>query len=285
MHDPSISSLVQSLNVIFRSEQLRKGRYTYKEVQQLKEAAENYQSHPSKNNFIHLRSAVKNAFNYVQKWHVDLNILKEALEQLSTAHGVSFDWQYMHVSVKTALRFDSNNSAFTQLHDLTYWLTLKCGRAYNKLGSEEQTRLLVKYSDYPGFSKLLIAHLNKNPSFIFDLSMTSADNFRRIVQTRLVLFLTDVQLANALVTFIPDFVQRRRDPYEQVTLLIEHLNEILSNGRSIPSLLRNAEAKEILDTNIFIQLYEYSQDNNLEEIFSDDLLALQTSIEMKPALQ
>ena len=47
-----------------------------------------------------------------------------------------------------------------------------------------------------------------------------------------------------------------------VEQLITKLNEILSSGRSIETLLRNSEAKDILDQSIYFQIVQSDEYKN-----------------------
>ncbi len=78
-------------------------------------------------------------------------------------------------------------------------------------------------------------------------------------------------------------IHKRKEPFEQIEQLIHTLNEILSNGRSVSTLLRNADAKLILENSPLFQMYlseEYKNRHQHPNKGSD----LQTNKSLKPGL-
>lgn len=81
--------------------------------------------------------------------------------------------------------------------------------------------------------------------------MKSESDFIKIANTRLILYLTDEQIASAIIKYLPNLLPEHPDTFMQVEQLVDKVNEILSNGRSISTLLRNTEAKSILEHSDF----------------------------------
>ena len=95
--------------------------------------------------------------------------------------------------------------------------------------------------------------------------MSSERNFAKISHTRLCLYLTDTQLALAILKHSPKFVNDNENPHAQVEVLVHKLNSILSNGRSVGTLLRNSDAKTILENSIFFQIYQSDEYQSRDE--------------------
>ena len=95
--------------------------------------------------------------------------------------------------------------------------------------------------------------------------MRSERNFAKISHTRLCLYLTDTQLAFAIVKHCSKFVGDIENPHMQVEDLVHKLNAILSHGRSISTLLRNSDAKTILENSTFFQIYQSEEYQNRYE--------------------
>lgn len=75
-------------------------------------------------------------------------------------------------------------------------------------------------------------------------------------------YLTDKQIAEAIIKYLPDLLQEHQNPFVLVEQLVDRLDGILSfgqpipTGRSIHTLLNNSEAKAILDSSEFFQIYQ-----------------------------
>lgn len=255
MDDP-FSILLKSLQSVFHLEAMRNGKYTFPAVQHLKEATEHYDP-KAKNTFIDLLRSIREALPYIEKWRINFNIIRKSMDALAKLHHMpTIDWNQMlsHPKVSPRFQFSALNHSHDE-HDLTSWLSYKTGKSFAQLDHTELTQTLLDNRDKHGFSQKLSSHLKKDPDFLHNLIMQSERNFIKISQTRLILYLTDEQLAKAIIKHIPALIHKRKEPLEQVDQLIHTLNEILSNGRSISTLLRNAEAKPILENSKFFQMY------------------------------
>lgn len=256
MTDP-FPSLLNSLQSVFHLEAMRNGEYTYPVIRRLKEATELYNP-KAKNTFVQLLRAIKEALPHIEKWRVDFKTIRKSMDELAKLHHMPvIDWNTFLSHSKVSSRFQ-----FSALHhsnkeiDLIPWLTSKTGKNFFHMEPNEVTQTLIAKSDRSGFSQKLSAHLKKNPDFLYQLITDSEKNFIKICNSRLIFYLTDQQIAKAIIKHIPAFVHKEAQPFEQVAQLVHTLNEILSNGRSISTLLRNAQAKPILFNSIFFQLYE-----------------------------
>lgn len=251
------SALIKSLQSVFHLEVMRNGKYIYPAVQQLREAMEHY--NPKANNtFLFLQKAIKEAFPYIQKRRINLDTIKIAMDELTVIHHAPpIDWLSVKTPSKASSRFQFSalNHRMTDI-DLVTWIENRTGKDFSALGPSELTQTLIDNKNELGFSQRLSAYLKEKPTFLFDLIKDSKKNFIKICHSRLILYLTDQQIAESIIEHITHFVYKKSDPFVQVEQLVHTLNDILSNGRSISTLLRNAEAKPILSNSIFFQLYQ-----------------------------
>ncbi|RUR07119.1 hypothetical protein [Legionella sp. km772] len=269
MKDP-FSTVHQSLQPLFRIATERNGKYTYLEVQVLKETIDDYLENPTKENFISLKKAVSSSLSFFEKWQLPFEPIKESFDQEAKQHALPpINWSKV-LSRSTAsprFQFSALNHAH-QEEDLLTWLLSKTNKlTQGALSSKELTELLLKHQHEHGFSKKLIQQLSEQPNFLFDLIMKSANNFSKIASTSLSLYLTDEQLAAAIIKYIPDDEELS---YEEVSELVEHLNNnTLSHGRSVSTLLRNTHAKDILDQSNLFRLYQNAEHANRTELESE----------------
>ena len=256
MNDP-FSALKNAIQSIFHLEAMRKGRYVYPEIQQLKDALEGFQP-DNKRNFVALLNTLRAALPYIEKWRIDFNTLRTPLDSLAKKLNLPMiHWDTFLSQSKASPKFQF--SALNHKHkesELLSWMAAKSGK-----NPDTQFSMLMKYHEHSGFSQKLSIHLKTNPGFLFQLIMESVENFKQIAHKRLVLFLTDVQLAKAIIKHIPSFVQHNQSPVAQATELVDNLNTLLSNGRSVSTLLKNADAKVILDSSELLQIYQNGDPN------------------------
>ena len=263
MKDP-YSDLFKSLKTVFHLEAKRNGKFIYPEVQRLKEASERYDP-AEKKTFNDLLNAIEDAMHRIEKWRwrVNFNSIKDSMDHLAKIHQMpTINWRKVFSHPKVSPTFQFNPSA--QEPDLSTWLAAKTRKPFFQLTPKEVIQALINNSDGPLidnndrriFSQKLSAHLKKYPDFLFHLIMDSEKNFNKICRSRLIFYLTDEQIAKAIIKHIPAFVHKRGEPFEQVDDLIHTLNDILSNGRSVSTLLRNADARPILFNSTFFQIYQ-----------------------------
>lgn len=260
------SALIKSLQTVFHLEVMRNGKYIYPAVQQLREAMEHY--NPKANNtFLFLQRAMKEALPYIQKRRINLDTIKVAMDELTIIHQAPpIDWFSATTPRKFSSRFQFNalNHKGTDT-DLITWMEHRTGNDFSDLESSELTQNLIEHKNELGFSQRLSAYLKENPDFLFDLIKDSKKNFIKICHSRLILYLTDQQIAESIIEHITHFVFKKSNPFAQVEQLVHTLNDILSNGRSVSTLLRNAEAKPILSNSIFFQLYQSDSYNKYQQ--------------------
>lgn len=265
MEDP-FSALLNSLHSVFHLEPMRNGKYIYPAVQHLKEATQHYNP-DQRNTFVALLRAIREALPNIEKWRINFESLRQSMDELAKIHQMpQIDWNKMlaHPKVSPKFQFSALNHAKHDI-DLLVWLTAKTGKPFAQLNHHELTQAMIDNRDRYGFSQKLNRHLNNDPDFLFNLIMKSEKNFIKISQTRLILYLTDKQIAKAIIHHTPALIHKRKEPFEQVELLIRKLNEILSNGRSVSTLLRNAEAKPILEQSTFFLIYQSDEYKNHQD--------------------
>lgn len=270
--DPNFLPIVESLKSLFQLEITRNGKYPYPEVQHLKETIDDYHIDPSKKNYIELVKALRHSLYYIEKWHqLDFNDIKNAVEYAAQGHGMNPpNWPQLLSNSKASPQFQFSALHHpTQEENLLTWLSAKSGTPYDKLTPDDLTRLLIKHLGENGFSKKLGQYLRDEPDFLFNLIMKSEKNFTNILPTGLVLYLTDEQLAEAILKYTPT-MDEEQISYEDVTLLVEQFNKNLSYGRSISTLLRNANAKAILDKSAFFRMYQSDEYIN-RDVFSSSI--------------
>lgn len=261
MSDP-FSTVHRSLEPLFRLATERNGKYTYSEVQALKETIDDYLENPSKLNFLALKKAVRHSIVYIEKWQLDFDSIKESIDSEAQQHQLPpIDWPKLlsHSNASPKFQFSALNHAPKE-DDLVSWLlTMSNQSSETTLSAKKLTKLLLENLHEHGFSKKLSKQLNDEPCFLFDLVMKSVSGFIQIASTSLSLYLTDEQLAEAIIKHIPE---EDEITDERVSELIDKLNNILSHGRSISTLLRNTHAKDILDSSEVFQHYQSDEYNH-----------------------
>lgn len=259
-----LAVLKEALKSVFDLEPIRNGKYSYDEIQHLKVALDNFKLN-NKDNFIELSNAIGAALPrltlYMQKGHLNFNLLKTTLDAEAKSFKLpSPNWKTR--SPKSSLRFQFGEQRNEQ--ELLPWLKTISGINTLDNNSEMLLNLLIKHHEHYGFSQKLGTHLQKDPDFLFRLIMKSAENFSLIASTRLVLYLTDKQLAEAIIQHIPQIVQSHKNPVTQAEKLVDALNNMLSNGRSVSTLLRSEQAKQVLDNSKLLQIYQGEETNQIE---------------------
>ena len=255
MADP-FSALLRSLDPVFHFEPVRNEKYIFATIQQLKEATEGYNS-KAQITFINLLKALRASLPYIEKWRVDFNSIQNTMDELAKNHSLpSIDWSKGLNNPNAPQKFQFNALNHSGQMALIPWITSKTEKPFNPLNPFEITQAMIDLKNHHGFSQKLSNHLKENPDFLERLIVESERNFIKISKTRLSLYLTDKQISIAIMKHMPKLVRDHANPFMQVELLIDKLNTILSQGRSVTTLLRNTEAKAILDGSIFIQVYQ-----------------------------
>ncbi|AWN73283.1 hypothetical protein LEAN103870_09410 [Legionella anisa] len=262
MDDP-FSALTDAVESVFHLVKPRNsGKYTYSEIQELKEAIENYQP-DEKATFIELVKTLGAALPLFLKWGINFEPIKNSMNSLAAQHQMpAVDWDRYLVHSKTSPRFPFHNPQ--QDVDFVPWLNAMS----EKTSMQQEPSLhsqLIAHREQLGFSQRLISHLDKDPEFLSRLIMESKENFIQISGTRLIFYLTDEQIAEAIIQYLPELLPEHPNPFDQVEQLVDRLNGILSNGRSISTLLRNSKAKETLDGSEFFQIYQSEEYKNRQE--------------------
>lgn len=255
MKDPFIALSI-ALQPLFKLVPIRHGKYVFIEAEKLKKAIEHY--NPTKKyTFYNIISALKDSLLHIEKWHIDFKPIQKAMDELAAEHHITILWTaiFAQTGVSFKFQFSALNHGRAE-PDLIVWLTTKAGKPYAQLSEGDLIQVLIDNKNKQGLSNRLSNFLTIEPDFLFNLIMKSEANFVKIAHTRLILFLTDQQIARAIVKHTPTLIDKQKEPGEQVNHLIHKLNNILSNGCSVSTLLRNADAKPILDNSIFFQLYQ-----------------------------
>ncbi|KTC89300.1 hypothetical protein [Legionella cincinnatiensis] len=265
MDDP-FYSLKTALESAFHSVPMRNGKFTYPEIQHLKEACTNYNVE-QKVTFIHLVKAIGAALPHFEKLRVNFEAVKISIDLMAATHQLPrVNWDKFLPHSKASARFPFNVLSVKQQDvELIPWLNTQSGKVFTQFASSEQTLVLIAHREHLGFSQKLRAHLEKDPEFLFRLIMKSESDFIKIANTRLILYLTDEQIASAIIKYLPNLLQEHPNTFTQVEQLVDKVNEILSNGRSISTLLRNTEAKSILERSEFFRIYQTDEYKNRQQ--------------------
>ncbi|WP_454780207.1 hypothetical protein [Legionella sp. WA2022007384] len=261
MDDP-FSTLIEAVKSVFHLIPMRNGKYTYPEIQQLKDAIERYQP-DEKATFVELVKALGATLHHLEKWRINFGPIKSSIDSLAAQHEMpAINWDRYLDHPKKSQRFQFNDTQADV--EFVPWLDAM----YEKIHAQNESGLhtkLIAHRDELGFSQRLITHLQKEPEFLAHLIMESKDKFVQISGTRLIFYLTDEQIAEAIIKYLPDMLPEHPDPLVQVEQLVDRLNRILSNGRSISTLLRNSKAKEVLDSSELFQIYQSDEYKNRPE--------------------
>ncbi len=261
MDDP-FSTLKEAVQSVFHLvPPMRNGKYTYPEIQRLKEAMENYQPNENKT-FIELVKSLGAALPHFEKWRINFEPIKSSTDSLAVQHkmpAINWDKYLAHPNVSPRFQFNDQDD-----EEFIPWLKAISQETFTQ--QEDSIRaMLVAHREHLGFSQKLSNHLQDNPDFLSELIQESKENFIEIASTRLIFYLTDKQIADAIIKYLPDLVQEHQNLFVQVEQLVDRLNGILSNGRSISTLLRNSKAKEVLDGSEFFQIYQSDEYQNRQE--------------------
>jgi hypothetical protein len=277
--------ITETLQPLFELEKPRAidGRYIYIEIQHLKETTDNYHQNPSQDNFLELKKAIRGSMNYIEKWKLNLNFeqIRAALDSEAETHGMPpINWPKLLSRSQASPRFQFSalNHSPAEVGFIE-WLAAKDGASYDELTYAELAELVVNHKTEDNFSKKLGQHLREEPDFLFNLIMKSESNFEKIALTTLILYLTDEQLAQAIIQYTPDLEEDLS--FEQVNSIVKKFNHILSHGRSISTVLRNANAKEILDSSVLFRVYQSDEFAN-RELYAPEPLIYREDISIKP---
>lgn len=235
---------------------------TFPECQELQEAIQHYQ--PEKpHSFIKLVAALGATLPYFEKWRINFEPIRDSIDFLAKQHNMAaVDWDYYLAQPKNTPRLQINTPDQQSMNFIPWLNSLsKSNKTFFRQNLLDQ---LIAHRDRPGFSQKLNAHLNEHPEFLMKLIMKSKENFIKISKTRLILFLTDEQIAKAIIKYLPEF-QDQQGPLNQVKRIVDKLNEILTKGRSISTLLRNSDAKKILVESKYFQVYQRGKEGRLEK--------------------
>lgn len=244
----------QSLETIFQLP-MRNGVYTFTEIQKLKEATDNYKAEDTAS-FIKLLQALRQSLPYLEKYNVDFSTIRINMDTLAVKQNLSVNWDIFLKHPKVSHKFQFNAQNQIRELELIPWIAFITKKMYAQLSKDEVIECLLENHETPGFSSRLTKHLKNDPDFLLDLIMDSESNFNKIAKTVLILYITDAQLAKAIVHHADRWIKPHINPYIEVEHFVHALNSNLSNGRSVNVLLRNNEAKQILDTSKYFQIYQ-----------------------------
>ena len=169
MNDP-FSALKNAIQSIFHLEAMRKGRYVYPEIQQLKDALEDFQP-DNKRNFVALLNTLRAALPFIEKWRIDFNTLRTPLDSLAKKLNlpiIHWDTFLSHSNASQKFQFSALNHKHKET-ELLSWLAAKSGATVLRNNPDTQISMLVKYSEHFGFSPKLRAHLKKIRIFYLGL--------------------------------------------------------------------------------------------------------------------
>lgn len=252
-------ALEECLQTAFLIDPERKAGYTIQEIQRLKQATDTYQP-DSVAHFNALRSALLEAIPYLKRTHIHFETLKKSMNDLASKLKIDpIDWQReMHTRniasrlSKTPIDPSSVPGTFPD------WVHSMMEKPFDALSESD----ILQIMEEQVFYQKLKEHLSQHPDFLFDTMMASKEVFAAVIQTRLILYITDPQLAQSIIKHAPSFfINLHPEKPEQVDVHIHKINSRLSCGRSVSTLLRNADAKAILDG---FRLFDLYQQNTLK---------------------
>lgn len=196
---------------------------------------------------------------HFEKWRINFEPIKSSVDALATQRQMpAINWDKYLAHPKVSPRFQFGDQ---QDEGLIPWLKAISKEAFSQQ-EDDIPAMLIAYKDHIGFSQKLSTHLQNHPEFLSHLILESKENFIEICSTRLIFYLTDKQIAEAIIKYLPDLLQEHQNPFVLVEQLVDRLDGILSfgqpipTGRSIHTLLNNSEAKAILDSSEFFQIYQ-----------------------------
>lgn len=242
----ALFDLKHALAPLFQLETMRNGKYIYPEIQTLFLMMQQCEEF-NKVELIELLKCIRNALVYIEKWRMDFKLIQKPLSKLVKTHQIPLKWDVFLAQSKTSLKFQfSALNHHSSEMDLIPWLQHKEGWDNPKLSLRAEYYLVMKYRKHLGFSQKLSEHLNQDPHFLRKIIMDDMEHFVKLAHCRLVLYLTDVQIAEAIVKYHTQFLTKNKQ--EDVLVdLVTKLNSILSNGRSISTVMRSVEARFLLE--------------------------------------
>ncbi|MFT4060029.1 MAG: hypothetical protein QM652_10835 [Legionella sp.] len=255
MSDP-FPVLKEALQTVFLLETIRNKKYFYPEIQQLKDSLDNFNY--KQKDFIQLLTAIRAAStrikNHIKKGHIDFETIRTSIDSLAKILNrpiINLDDFLSKPNVSPKFF-----NVLKEEIDLLPWLTKQSRSNVSPNDINSQMHALWQCKALEGFSSKLRAHLNKDPDFLARLIRESEKNFIQIASTDLILYLTDRQLAEAIIKHIPKLVENG----VHAKNLIDKLNEILSHGRSVSTLCRSTDAKSILESSNLLQMDHKTDD-------------------------
>lgn len=179
---------------------------------------------------------------------IDSNTIRDSLTELAEEFNTSFNWELFLSPNAKAFTFRYSSQFFkSEASDLLAWLVQKEGLRTKPESLHAWRYLLVRHHETLGFSPKLNEHLLKDPEFLFRIIMDTEENFRKICRTQIILHLTDVQIAQAIVKHHSKWFPNTLQSPITAQIMISKINEFLTHGRSYITLVRNDQAKLILD--------------------------------------
>lgn len=265
MDDP-LTELKHALKPLFSHEPFRNGKYTYTEIEQLKTAIDDY--HPQDpETFKELVIALRAARPHFEKWGINATFIRNCITDLAKDQPqIEGNWGNYFPQQKFSPKFQYGvmNQAQQEM-PLIPWLKAQAEAEGKKL---TLIGLLTTYCEKQGVSSKLKTHLEKEPEFLASLIMNSEEEFSQIAKTRLILFLTDKQLAQAITKYLPHSLIKPKNAITQEELLevdkvVSKLNDTLTKGRCVTHILENKDAiKDTLDKTQFYKIYKSSEYKN-----------------------
>ena len=235
--------------------------YRFGPAQALKTAADKYRQNPNKDSFMQLINAITGILPYISNSRViNLTRFQSKINEIANKHYQMepINWQENTGRTRTTTRV-TVGFRFTSIShsgdSLLPWLNTIISRDFVKLNGTQQTQVLIEcYAKYDGFSTALKRHLDVNPDFLVKLALNSEENFIKIAQSRLNLFLDDQQMATIMKEHWLDRSQVYS--FEVMDQLLNKMASVLSYGRTIAKLLENPNVQEYLRDTPFLNFYQ-----------------------------
>lgn len=246
--------------------------YRFAPAQALKNSLDKYfnTTNPNKIDFIELVKAIGAMQPYIKNGGelVDIVRIKKNIDLIATqAYQMSpIDWEQVSSNLKISSGFQFARKGHDE--ELINWLNSLSGKYFDAFNDAEKTRFLINCCGdpkYVGFTPKLKAYLEKHPKFLFNLAMNSVENFTNIAQSRLSLYLDDIEMVQLMEQHSEHWVNENAIPFEQIEQLVNKMSSILSYGRTFNRLMENPKVLEFLDGKTFLHLYQSPDYKNYHE--------------------
>jgi hypothetical protein len=259
--DP-LGELEDSLAYLFELQKIEgQGKYINPLVEELKRAIENYKK--DSGNISPLTLAISKASPIIENY-TDSYTVKQKMDALLKSQNKTIGL-FNTVNPGQASFFQFANPTKNNETNFISWLSLKIGKNFALLSNDMQVQILITRQSEKELRVKLGVHLRMTPDFLIDLALASANNFIKLLKSRLGFKFEKHQIARAIYHHSEAMIDSRLDSFEQIDKLISFLDkELLPKGYSIEKLLNDPLAKVELEKLPFIQFYQSPEYKNYQ---------------------